>query len=284
MTHETGRFRSPDGLDLFTRRWTPDRPTRGVVVLIHGVHEHSRRYAYLASALMQHGLEVRALDMRGHGESPGDRARVEAFTDYIEDVSAFLDATIAEADGLPVFLMGHSMGGLIVAGTVVDRGTSGLSGVILSSPALQLPDETPALLQRLAPVIARWLPNVPVSRLDLSKISRDPTVVRAYREDPLTTKKAVRAHLGYEIVQTIDRVRAHPGAFDVPLYLFHGTADKITDPAGTEWLAEHAASGDVTLNLYDGLYHETLNEPERDDVIEDLVAWFLDRLGDEGLD
>lgn len=275
MTHETSTFRTPDGTDLFTRRWTPDGPVRAYVVLIHGVHEHSGRYAYVASALMRDGIAVRALDLRGHGQSPGDRARVEAFTDYSRDVAAFLADALTETGGAPVFLMGHSMGGLVAAATVVDRGTAGLAGVVLSSPALQIPAETSPLLQKLAPVVARWFPWLPASRLDLTRISRDPAVVRAYREDPLTTKKAVRAHLGYEIVRTIDRVRDHPEVFDVPLYLFHGTDDRITDPAGTEWLAEHAASGDVTLRLFDGLYHETLNEPERAEVIAALADWLL---------
>lgn len=277
MTHETGTFPSPDGLDLFTRSWTPDRETRAVVVLVHGVHEHSGRYAYVAGELIRHGIAVRALDLRGHGNSPGPRARVEAFTDYTRDVAAFLDAQITEADGRPVFLMGHSMGGLVVAGTVVDRGTAGLAGVVLSSPALQL--YAPPFLQRIAPILAKWLPNAPGGRLDLTTISRDPTVVRAYREDPLTIKEVVRAHLGNEFLTTIAHVRAHPEAFDVPLYLYHGTADQITDPAGTRWLAEHAATDDVTLRLYEGLYHETHNEPERDDVIGALAAWLLDRLG-----
>lgn len=276
MHHETGTFRSPDGLELFRRRWTPDRETRATVVLIHGVHEHSGRYAYVASALMREGIEVEALDLRGHGQSPGERAQVEAFTDYTRDAAAFVDAVLAEAEGRPVFLMGHSMGGLVVSGTVVDRGTRGLAGVLLSSPALQL--YAPPLLERLAPVLAKWVPSMPAGKLDLSTISRDPTIVRAYREDPLTTKKAVRAHLGYEFLKTIAHVRAHPEAFDVPLYLFHGTGDKITDPAGTRWLAEHAASEDVTLKLYDGLYHETLNEPERDEVIGDLAAWLVARI------
>lgn len=278
MTHETGTFRSPDGLDLFTRRWTPDRPARAVLVLIHGVHEHSGRYAYVASALMRQEIAVRALDLRGHGQSPGPRARVDAFGDYTRDVGAFLDAALPEAEGLPVFLMGHSMGGLVVSTVVVERGTRGLSGVVLSSPALQLPADTSPILRKLAPFVARWLPTLPASKLDLSAISRDPAVVRAYRDDPLIPNEAVRAHLGYEIVQAIERVRARPEAFDVPLYLFHGTGDRITDPDGTRWLAEHAASGDVTLELYDGLYHETLNEPEREAVISDLSAWIVARV------
>ncbi len=278
MTHDTGTRTSPDGTTLFTRRWTPDRPTRAVVALVHGVHEHSGRYAYLASALMARGVAVRALDLRGHGQSDGQRGQVEAFDDYVTDVAPFVEEVLADAD-VPVFLMGHSMGGLVVAATVVERGTDGLAGVVLSSPALQV--SAPALLRKAAPVVARWLPNTPVSRLDLSLLSRDPTVARSYREDPLTIKRGVTARLGLEILTATERVRQRPEAFDVPLYLFHGTADKLTEPDGTRWLAEHAATDDVTLKVYDGYYHETMNEPERDDVIAALADWIDRQIGDE---
>ena len=282
MTHETSTRTAPDGLTLRTRRWTPDRARTAVVVVVHGVHEHSGRYAYLASALMRRGVEVRALDLRGHGESDGPRGQVDAFADYVADVSAVLDDAVAEAGGLPVFVLGHSMGGLVVADTVVARGTAGLAGVALSSPALVVPKGTPVLLQKLAPLVARWLPDVPATRLDYSRLSRDPTVIRAYKADPLVTKQGVRARLAYEMALAFDRVRARPDAFDVPLYLFHGTADTITDPAGTEWLAEHAATDDVTLRLWDGLYHETMNEPERDAVIGELADWLVAHSEAEG--
>lgn len=283
MTHETGTRTSPDGMTLFTRSWTPDRPLRGIVVLVHGVHEHSGRYAYLASALMARGIGVRTLDLRGHGQSDGPRGQVETFGDYVTDVSPFLEEILAEAD-VPVFLMGHSMGGLVVAATVVERGTKGLAGIVLSSPALQV--NSPAPLRALAPFVARWLPDLPVTKLDLSRLSRDPTVGRAYREDPLTIKRGVTARLGLEILATTERVREHAQAFDVPLYLFHGTDDRLTDPDGTRWLAEHAATDDVTLTIYDGYYHETMNEPERDDVIGALADWLDAHLGDaiEGAD
>ena len=275
MTHETSTRTAPDGLTLFTRRWTPDLRRRGVVVLVHGVHEHSGRYGYVASELMRHGFEVRAIDLRGHGESEGPRGQVETFEDYVADVSAFLSDVLTEAGGVPVFLMGHSMGGLVVADTVVARGTDVLAGVVLSSAPLQVPQGTPAIKVTLAPLIARWLPNAPATRLNYDKLSRDPAVVRAYKSDPLVTKQGVRARLAYEMMKAFERVRNHPEAFDVPLYLFHGTADAVTDPEGTAWLAEHAASDDVTLHLYDGLFHETLNEPERDRVIGDLADWLV---------
>lgn len=279
MTHETGTRTSPDGTTLFTRSWTPDRPLRALVVLVHGVHEHSGRYAYLASVLLARGIGVRALDLRGHGQSDGPRGQVETFQDYVTDLAPFVEETLAGAD-VPVFLMGHSMGGLVVAATVVERGTAGLAGVILSSPALKV--DSPALLRAAAPYVARWLPNMPVTKLDLGRLSRDPTVGRNYKADPLTIKRGVTARLGLEILTTSDRVRQHPEVFDGPLYLFHGTADTLTDPDGTRWLAEHAASDDVTLEIYDGFYHETMNEPERDDVIGALADWLDAHLGGAG--
>ena len=285
MTHDTGTRTSPDGTTLFIRSWTPDRPLRALVVLVHGVHEHSGRYAYLASALMARGIGVRALDLRGHGQSDGPRGQVDSFGDYVTDVEPFLAEVLAAAD-VPVFLLGHSMGGLVVAATVVDRGTEGLAGVILSSPALQLPPVKPAILERFAPVVARWFPDLPVTKLNLNTLSRDPAVGRAYRDDSLTIKRGVKARLGNELLVTIARVRQHPESFDVPLYLFHGTDDALTDPDGTRWLAEHAATDDVTLTIYDGYYHETMNEPERDEVIGALADWLDARLGEsvEGAD
>lgn len=277
MTHTTGALVTPDDVTLFTRTWTPDLPARAVLALVHGVHEHSGRYAYVASALMQRGIAVHAFDLRGHGQSDGPRGQVEGFDEYVDDLSTFLVQVRAAAGDLPVFLMGHSMGGLVVSSTVTHRGTDGLAGIVLSSPALAIPDQ-PKVLTALAPVVARWLPNLPVTKLDLSRLSRDPTVARAYEEDPLTITQGVRARLGYAIIRAIDEVRERPEAFDVPLYLFHGDADEVTAIEGTTWLAEHAASDDVTLRIWEGLYHETLNEPERDHVIGALADWLDARI------
>lgn len=275
MTHETGTVETADGLSLFARRWTPDRPTRLVVALVHGVHEHSGRYAYLASALMARGVAVHAVDLRGHGQSPGERGQVQAsFSEYVRDAEALLASAGGAAGALPLVLMGHSMGGLVAAQTVVERGADGLAGLVLSSPALSV--RTPALLRAAAPHVARWFPDAPATRVDLAKLSHDPTVERSYREDPLTQVRGVRARLAYAVAQAMDEVREHPGAFNLPLYLFHGGADTVTDPAGTRWLAEHAP-GDVTLRVYDGLFHETLNETERDAVIGDLADWLEER-------
>ncbi|MEO0557706.1 MAG: lysophospholipase [Bacteroidota bacterium] len=276
MQHTTSTISSADGTTLFTRRWTPDVPTIAHLFIVHGVLEHSGRYAYTASHLMQHGIQVHALDLRGHGQSEGPRATVSSFAEYSDDVAMALVPLLAESGDVPVYLMGHSMGGLVAARLTVDHGLRGIAGLILSSPALAV--DAPAPLRALAPAIARWLPRVPVSKLDLSLLSHDPAIVRARREDPLCIHSSVRAALGYEIIRSIEHVRLRVDAFTAPLYVFHGTADAVTMPEGSEWIIENAPSDDKTLKLYEGFYHETLNELGRDTVLADLTDWILARV------
>ncbi len=183
MQHTTATISSTDGLELFTRRWAPDAPPVAHVFIVHGVLEHSGRYAYTASHLMQNGIEVHALDLRGHGKSEGPRATINSFAEYSDDVALALAPLLVDSGDVPVFLMGHSMGGLVVSRMVVDHGDRGLAGLILSSPALAL--DAPAPLRALAPVLARWLPRLPVGNVDLSILSHDPAIVKARREDPL---------------------------------------------------------------------------------------------------
>ena len=290
MTHTSGTLpggtapETPGGdasrePDLFWRLWRPDVPggeVRAAVLLVHGIHEHSGRYAGVASRLMLRGIEVHAVDLRGHGESEGARGYVDRFEDYLGDVDRFVAHVREAGAATPRFMMGHSMGGLIAATWWAERQPDDLDGLILSSPALAIPPVNP-LLQAAAPFVSKRLPTFRVKPLDVSQLSRDPAVGRQYMEDPLVTAKGVMARTGYEIQQAGDRVRQRLGEFRAPLYLFHGTDDAITDPAGTQRLAREAASGDVTLKLWDGLRHETMNEPERDDVIGAVADWVLAR-------
>ena len=267
MHHSTDTLTAPDGTALFMRRWTPDFGGRGTAVIVHGVHEHSGRHAQFASALMTRGVEVVAYDQRGHGQSEGARADVEHFGDFVGDLGAVLE----HVGGRPV-LFGHSMGGLVAASYVVERGAGGLAGLALSSAALQT-FPVPRLLEKAAPYVARWRPRQVVTTLDLRKLSHDPAVARAYREDPLNTVSGIRARLAHEILLASRRVQAHAEAFTLPLFLTHGTGDRITPHAGSEWLAAHAPSADVTLRLVDGGYHELMKEPDRDAIIAETADW-----------
>lgn len=278
MTHSTGSLITPDGLTLFTRAWTPDRPSRLTVLLVHGLHEHSGRYAFPASHLMRRGITVRAFDLRGHGKSGGERSFVESFDDYLDDLREVIGAVHQDlGDEEPLVLMGHSLGGLIAAAYVVREGTQSLDGLVLSSPALNVPGTTSPLLRRIGGVVSRYVPRLRVTRVDLSKLSHDPHVEQAYRADPLCDTRGVRARVAAGILDATAMVRAHPEAFTLPLYLFHGTADKTTDPAGSRRLAKVAPSETITLRLYPGLFHETLNETERETVLQDLSDWLVAR-------
>ena len=290
MHHDTQTVSrsAADGGDLFLRRWSPDPlqhtgtgevlrgDARGVVALVHGVHEHSGRYAWLAGQLMLRGFEVWAVDLRGHGQSAGARGAVGAFDDFLDDLDVLLEHARRAADGRPLFLMGHSMGGLVVSRGVTAGRVSEIDGLVLSSPALAV--AAPALLQKAAPLVAKWAPRFPAGKLDLSQLAHDPAVARAYREDPLNTVRPVAAALGWEILQTVRAVREQPEAFTMPLYLFHGTADAIVPVEASEWLYAAAPSDDKTLRRLDGLRHETFREAERDAILADLGDWLTDHL------
>ncbi len=245
-------------------------------MLVHGIHEHSGRYAYVASRLMLKGIEVHAIDLRGHGQSEGERGQIDSFAEYLLDVDQLVRHVAARGSGAPMFLMGHSMGGLIAASWWASRDHSAFEGLILSSPALALPPVN-ALLQKAAPFVSKRLPRVRVTTLDRTALSRDEQVGERYRNDPLVINTGVQARTGYEILQSAQKLEATPEAFDKPLFVFHGTDDTITMPSGSSRLVEACPAPDSTLRLWRGLRHETMNEPERDEVIDAVAAWVLAR-------
>lgn len=279
MEHQTTSISRPDAPDLFARAWTEPPELRARVALVHGIHEHSGRYAYPASRWLDRGVETYAVDLRGHGSSDGPRGRVQHFGAYVADARALVEWTLTATPTCSTFLMGHSMGGLVVARYLIEHGWDGLSGVILSSAALRVPAETPALLVRLAPLLARFAPALRVTSVPMSHLSRDPRVGEQYQADPLTITQRVEAQTGHAILDAIQSLDANLDAFDGPLFLFHGSDDRVTTPTGSAWLAEQAPSDDVTHRVWPGLRHETLNEPERDRVIDAVADWVLERSG-----
>ncbi len=273
MQHDAGTFRTADGLTLATRRWMPhDRP-RAAVVVLHGLAEHSGRYAHVAAHLMLHDYAVYAFDLRGHGRSEGEpRAYAESFDRYVDDIALYLSHVHDDTER-PVFLLGHSLGGALAARTVIAHGADGLAGLILSSAALAIPDDLFPLLQKVVRTLSRLAPTLAMKRLDPTHLSKDPGVVRGYEQDPLVYTGGVRARVGAEVLRVTEEIHAHADAFTLPLYLFHGTEDRITDPEGSQRLHDRAPSADKAFHLYEGLRHETMNEPERQAVLDDLTAW-----------
>jgi alpha-beta hydrolase superfamily lysophospholipase len=268
-------LQAADGLRLFAQAWLPPAP-RAVIALVHGIAEHSGRYGFLAARANQRGLGVVAADLRGHGRSPGERSYVERFDAYLQDVDALLARAADLAGGRPLFLMGHSMGGAIALRWLALRQRT-LAGLILSSAALKIGDDVPRWLLALAPLLSRWLPHLRGARFDPALISRDAAAVEAYVNDPLVSLLAPPARTGAELLLAMAANQAAAPKLSAPLYLFHGTADRLTSPLGSREI--HAAWGgtDKTLRLWPDSRHETLNDFDREAVAAELLDWVLAR-------
>ncbi|KVE44313.1 alpha/beta hydrolase [Burkholderia sp. BDU5] len=273
------RLRTGDGLELSSYRWPAAASfavPRATVALVHGLAEHAGRYQALAERLTAAGIEVVAADLRGHGHSPGARAWVERFDQYLQDADALVSS--AARDDTPLFLMGHSMGGAVAALYMIERGAarrSGLAGLILSSPALAPGRDVPKWMLAMSRFISRAWPRFPAIKIDAALLSRDPAVVAANRADPLVHHGSVPARTGAEILDAMQRIERGRAALRVPVLVYHGTADKLTEPDGSRDFGAHVGSPDRTLTLYEGCYHETMNDLERERVIGALIEWIL---------
>jgi alpha-beta hydrolase superfamily lysophospholipase len=266
-----GTFSGMRGVPIAHREWLPEGDARGTVVVAHGINEHGGRYAYVAERLAGDGWMVAAADHRGHGLSGGRRAAVERFDDWIADLDGYIRDVLTAAPR-PLFLLGHSLGGLI-ATVYALRHQEVLDGLILSSPSVMPPAAMSPATLRAGRLLSRWASNLPVVALRLDAVSRDRAVVDAYRADPLVHLGRVRARTGAEILRAIDEVRGGISRLRLPVLAVQGTVDLLVDPGSARWVDSHVGSTDHTLHIYEGLYHEVFNEPERDAVLDDVAAW-----------
>jgi alpha-beta hydrolase superfamily lysophospholipase len=274
MNHTQGTLQGYRSLSLYYQSWRPNGQVNAALALVHGFGEHSGRYAHVGDALASCGYAVYAVDLRGHGRSPGPRGYVERWADFRQDAGALVRMVAMREPGLPLFLYGHSLGGLIALEYAL-REPGGLRGVIASSPMLGQAGVSPVLFT-LSQVLSHVWPSFSMNvRLDTSMLSRDPAVAAAYRADPLVHGIG-SARLGSECTVALEWVQAHAREMTLPLLLIQGCADRLTVPEGGLRFYGNAASADKQLGLYEGAYHEVHNDECKEQMLADLVAW-LDR-------
>ena len=277
VQHAQGRVTTADQLELVWQSWAPASP-RGAITIIHGLAEHGGRYQETAEALAANGWAVYCGDLRAHGLSSdpprAGRVHVNRFEDYFLDVNAFVGLASKTHPGKPVFLLGHSMGGLITIRYALEK-PEGLAGAIISSPALGTHPEfkPPWFLKLMVSVLSRLAPRLRVaSDLDTNAVSRDPEVVKAYINDPLISQK-VSTRWYAEILKSMTQAHEDAAALRIPILLMQSGADRLVDPAAPGRWKEAAPDGMVELVVWEGLYHEMLNEPEKEQVRARLLEW-----------
>ncbi|KAG8484131.1 hypothetical protein CXB51_022945 [Gossypium anomalum] len=278
---EFSLFTSARGETLFTQSWTPvSVVVRGVVVLLHGLNEHSGRYSDFAKQLNANGFKVYGMDWIGHGGSDGLHAYVHSLDHAVTDMKMFLEKILAENPGLPCFCFGHSTGGAIVLKAVLDpKIETQVSGIILTSPAVGVQPSHPIFVV-LAPVVSFLLPRYQVSVTNKKNmpVCRDPEALVAKYSDPLVYTGPLRVRTGYEILRTTSYLQHNMKRLRVPLLVLHGTDDTVTDPQASQKLYEAAASTDKTIKLFEGLLHDLLFELERETIMDDIIQWLNCRL------
>ena len=274
MEHAEGRFEGTKGLEIYWQSWQAEVPTRAAVVISHGAGEHSGRYERVAIRLAELGYPVAALDHRGHGHSEGRRALVDRIEHAAADLDVLVDLTRAAQPDVPLFLLGHSLGGTIALRYALSHQDK-LDGLILSGPVAVIDPPPPNVSRLAARALSTTLPWMPALALDPATISRDPAEVEAYRADPLVHHGRLPVRTVAEIVASAEAFPEQVPSLTLPLLLVHGSDDQLAPVAGSRMVHERAGSGDNTLKVYDGLFHEVLNElPEdRERVLSDIVAW-----------
>ncbi len=278
LAHREDTLTSSGATEIVLQAWAPRRP-RGVLLFVHGLAEHSGRYGHPIDWFSRQDFACAALDLRGHGRSEGLRVHVDSFTEYLDDVRTARRKLKERFGDLPLVQIGHSMGGLITVLDVLDAPTD-LHAAVVSSPALGVPaDQEPGFFKRLlAALLLRIAPRTRIPGVDGRWISRDPYVVEAYFADPLVSRK-VTPRWYAETRAAIDEAHRRAGELALPLLVMQSGSDRLVDPEATARWVQKAPAKWVTHKVWEGLYHEMFNEPEREQVFTYLEQWLDARLG-----
>lgn len=267
----TWNWKTSDGLQMYSQGWTPKGKPKAVLCLVHGHGEHVGRYAHVGAALTEKGYALLGFDLRGHGKSQGPRGHTPTFEAYMLDIDYFLNESAKRYPNKPHFLYGHSLGGILVLNYALRRKPQ-VAGVISTAAGLRTALEEQTFKVLLARVLGTLLPTVAIpSGLDPNTLSRDRKVVEAYINDPLVHNR-ITLGFGKIMLSVLPWTLEHAHEFPVPLLIMHGANDMLGYPRGSQEFASLVPKN-CTLKLWDGLYHEIHNEPEKDKVFKLMTDW-----------
>jgi acylglycerol lipase len=272
-------YEGAKGLMIFFRSWRPEGQAKAVVVICHGVNSHSGQYVSTAQEFVENGYAVYALDLRGRGKSEGERFFVEDVADYVSDVAGVINIAKSRDSALPVFLLGHSAGG-VVASIYTLENQAGLAGFICESFAFQVP--APGFALAAIKGLSHIAPRLPVLKLKNEDFSRDPQVVEALNSDPLTAHEVQPVGTVAALVRADERLRQEFPQITLPVLIMHGTDDKATVCHGSEFFFETVGSKDKTLKLYEGHFHDLLHDIGKEEVMADITGWLDQHLSRGG--
>jgi len=258
------------GLKIAFRAWRPDVPARAAVVIVPGFNSHSGYYDWVGTQLVAAGLAVYAIDLRGRGNSDGERFYVERFADYLSDVDRLMHQVRSREPGRPVFLLGHSAGGVLACLYVLEH-PGALVGLVCESFAFRTP--APEFALAVLKGLSHLAPHAHVLRLHNEDFSRDPAVVAAMNADPLIAHETQPTKTVAELVRADERLEREIPSITLPLLILHGTEDKAARVSGSQFLYDHVGSSDKTLKLYEGAFHDPLNDIGKAAVLADVQQW-----------
>ena len=277
MKYNNGTFTCDRGTRIYYQSWLPEGDVYGVLLVVHGIAEHSGRYMNVVNHFVNKGYAVYGYDHPGHGKSEGKRVYIRRFNHFISVLKMYTEMVKAWQPDKKIFLVGHSMGGLISTVFLIDY-QDFFTGAVLSGSAVKIPASISQGTVLLGKMLSFLAPGAGLVKLDYDGICSDPEVVKAYVDDPLVCKGKTTARLAAEMVWAIEKVGRDSGRIRLPVLIMHGTADKVVDPESSKMLHDSVSSTDKELVLFDGLMHEIFNELKKEDVLQKTDHWIQHRL------
>jgi acylglycerol lipase len=278
MKHQEAFLKGVREANIYYQSWLPESEPKAALLIVHGLAEHSGRYGNVVDHFVPLGYAVYGIDHLGHGKSDGERVYVKRFDDYTNTLKVYFDKIRGSQPGRPIFLVGHSMGGLISAMYLLDHQAE-LAGAVLSGPAVKIPNDVTLATIFVGKILSALIPKFGLLALDATGVSRDSSVVQAYVSDPLVHRGKMTARLAAEMLQAMQTVSGQAARITLPILILQGSADRLVDPAGAQMLYGAVSSADKEIKIYDGFYHEVFNEPEHDKVLQDVEIWLEAHLG-----